>query len=155
VVEEFTEAVDLMPTILDWLGLEAPAQCNGRSLLPFIIGRSPADWRREAHWEYDFSDIVDLDPESALGLDSDQCSLNVIRDHRYKYVHFTALAPLFFDLEKDPAQFNNLADDPAHLPLVLAYGQKLLSWRMEHNERSMTRSFITENGVFERLRARR
>jgi len=26
---------------------------------------------------------------------------------------------------------------------------------MEHNERSMTRSFITENGVFERPRARR
>jgi hypothetical protein len=41
------------------------------------------------------------------------------------------------------------------LPLVLAYGQKLLSWRMEHNERSMTRSFLTENGVFERPRARR
>jgi arylsulfatase A-like enzyme len=155
VVAEFTEAVDLMPTVLDWLGLEPPAQCNGRSLLPFIVGRSPAGWRREVHWEYDFSDIVDLDPESALGLDSDQCSLNVIRDQRYKYVHFTALPPLFFDLEKDPGQFNNLADDPALLPLVLAYGRKLLSWRMEHNERSMTRTFITENGVFERPRTRR
>ena len=155
VVAEFTEAVDLMPTVLDWLGLEPPPQCNGRSLLPFIVGRSPAGWRREVHWEYDFSDIVDLDPESALGLDSDQCSLNVIRDQRYKYVHFTALPPLFFDLEKDPGQFNNLADDPVHLPLVLAYGRKLLSWRMEHNERSMTRSFITENGVFERPRTRR
>jgi hypothetical protein len=70
-------------------------------------------------------------------------------------VHFTALPPLFFDLEKDPGQFNNLADDPALLPLVLAYGRKLLSWRMEHNERSMTRTFITENGVFERPRTRR
>jgi arylsulfatase A-like enzyme len=154
-VEDFTEAVDLMPTILDWLGIEAPAQCNGRSLLPFIVGRSPTDWRREVHWEYDFSDIVDLDPESTLGLDSDQCTLNVIRDQRYKYVHFTALPPLFFDLQKDPGQFNNLVDDPAQLPLVLAYSQKLLSWRMEHNERSLTRSFLTADGVFDRRRPRR
>jgi arylsulfatase A-like enzyme len=155
VVGEFTEAVDLMPTVLDWLGFEPPPQCNGHSLLPFIVGRSPAGWRREVHWEYDFSDIVDLDPESALGVDSDQCSLNVIRDHRYKYVHFTALPPLFFNLEKDPGQFANLADDPSHMPLVLAYGQRLLSWRMEHNERSMTRSFVTASGLFERRRARR
>jgi arylsulfatase A-like enzyme len=144
-----------MPTVLDWLGLEPPAQCDGRSLLPFIIGRSPAAWRREVHWEYDFSDVVSLDAERALGLDSDQCTLNVIRDQRFKYVHFTALPPLFFDLEKDPGQFNNLAGDPGHWPLVLAYGQKLLSWRMEHNERSLTRTFITENGAFHRSRARR
>ena len=155
VVEEFTEAVDLMPTVLDWLGLEAPDQCDGYSLLPLILGRSPADWRREVHWEYDFSDVVDLGAETTLGLDSDQCTLNVIRDRRYKYVHFTALPPLFFDLEKDPGQFRNLADDPASLSLVLKYGQKLLSWRMEHNERSLTRRFITAKGPFERRRARR
>jgi arylsulfatase A-like enzyme len=155
VVAEFTEAVDLMPTILDWLGRDAPPQCDGRSLMPFIIGRSPADWRREVHWEYDFSDVVSLDPEQALGLDSDQCTLSVIRDQRYKYVHFTALPPLFFDLEKDPGQFDNRAADPAYQPAVLAGAQKLLSWRMEHNDRTLTRSFLTENGVFERRRARR
>ncbi len=31
--------------------------------------------------------------EAALGLASDQCTLNVIRDASYKYVHFTALPP--------------------------------------------------------------
>jgi arylsulfatase A-like enzyme len=155
IVAEFTEAVDLMPTILDWLGLDSPPQCDGRSLLPFILGRAPADWRREVHWEYDFSDVVGLGPEQALSLDSDQCTLSVIRDQRCKYVHFTALPPLFFDLEKDPGQFDNVAADPAYLPQVLAYAQKLLSWRMEHNDRSLTRTFLTENGAFERRRVRR
>ncbi|MGH6887115.1 MAG: sulfatase-like hydrolase/transferase, partial [Geminicoccales bacterium] len=154
-VAEFTEAIDVMPTILDWLGLDPPAQCNGYSLMPFVIGRSRAGWRREVHWEFDFSDIVNLDPEQALGVDSDQCTLSVIRDHRYKYVHFTSLQPLFFDLEKDPGQFDSRAADPAYLSQVLAYAQKLLSWRMEHNDRSLTRSFLTQNGVFERRRARR
>ena len=155
VVAEFSEAVDLMPTILDWLGLDPPPQCDGRSLLPFVTGGSPADWRREVHWEYDFSEVVTLDAERALGLDSDQCTLSVIRDQRYKYVHFTALPPLFFDLENDPGQFTNRAADPAYLPQVLANAQKLLSWRMEHNDRTLTRSFLTEKGVFERRPARR
>jgi arylsulfatase A-like enzyme len=155
VVCDFTEAVDLMPTILDWLGLDPPAQCDGRSLLPFILGRSPADWRREVHWEYDFSDVVSLDAEQALGVDSDQCTLGVVRDRRCKYVHFTALPPLFFDLEKDPGQFDNRAGDPAYLPQVLAYAQKLLSWRMEHNDRTLTRTFLTATGAFERRRVRR
>jgi arylsulfatase A-like enzyme len=143
-----------MPTILDWLGLEPPAQCDGHSLLPFLAGETPASWRREVHWEYDFREPVGQEAERALGLDSDQCTLNVIRDNRYKYVHFTALPPLFFDLAKDPGQFDNRAGDPAYLPQVLAYGQKLLSWRMAHDERTLTGMFLTENGVFER-RARR
>jgi arylsulfatase A-like enzyme len=151
-VTAFTEAVDVMPTILDWLGLPVPAQCNGRSLLPFLEGATPPAWRREVHFEYDFRDVVDQGPETALGIASDQCTLNVIRDHRYKYVHFTALPPLFFDLQRDPGQFENLADDPRCLPQVLAFSQKLLSWRMEHADPTLTGMQVTESGVFERRR---
>src|SRR5690606_7152228 len=46
VVEAFTEAVDVMPTILEWLGLEPPPQCDGRSLLPFLEGGTPERWRQ-------------------------------------------------------------------------------------------------------------
>ncbi len=42
-------------------------------------------------------------------------------------VHFTALPALFFDLEEDPAELRNLADDPAYQGLVLEYAQKMLS----------------------------
>ena len=41
-LEAFSENVDLMPTMLDWLGLEIPAQCDGRSLIPlFQSGKTP------------------------------------------------------------------------------------------------------------------
>ena len=149
---EFTEAVDIMPTILDWLGLELPHQCDGYSLLPFLRGQRPKGWRREVHWEYDFSEIATQEVETELQLHSDQCTLNVIRDDKYKYVHFTAQAPLFFDLEKDPGQFNNVAGDPAYGSRVLEYAQKMLSWRMEHDERTLTRLFLTSKGVVERRR---
>jgi arylsulfatase A-like enzyme len=150
VVEEFTEAVDIMPTILDWLGLEIPAQCDGESLIPFIEGSAPAKWRQEAHWEYDFRDVVRQRPETALGIASDQCALAVIRGRRYKYVHFAALPPLFFDLESDPGETRNLADDPTYRDRLLAHAQKMLSWRMTHAERVLANHFLTADGVVER-----
>jgi arylsulfatase A-like enzyme len=146
-VDDFTENVDVKPTILEWLGCEPPAQCDGLSLLPFCHGETPPDWRQEAHWEYDFRDVADQHPEQALGLTSDQCALGVIRGKRYKYVHCTALPPLFFDLEQDPGEFRNLAQDPAAQPLVLDYAQKMLSWRMNHDERVLANQLLTAKGV--------
>jgi arylsulfatase A-like enzyme len=150
VVDAFTESVDVMPTILDWLGREVPAQCDGQSLLPFLHGDPPMTWRREVHWEFDFRDIPNQEAETALGITSDQCNLCVIRDERYKYVHFPALPPLFFDLRQDPMEFQNLAADPAHQGLVLSYAQKMLSWRMAHAERVLANTFLTPGGVIER-----
>ena len=75
-----------------------------RSLSPFLRGETPAVWRQEAHWEYDFREVASGAAQQALGLDLDDCSLSVIRDGRYKYVHFAGLAPLLFDLAEDPAQ---------------------------------------------------
>ena len=42
-VDAFTEHVDLMPTILDALGLEMPRQCDGHSLCGLPCGRRAAD----------------------------------------------------------------------------------------------------------------
>jgi arylsulfatase A-like enzyme len=153
IVTEFTESIDIMPTVLDWLGLEPPAQCDGYSLLPFIEGRHPAGWRKEAHWEFDFRDLVRQDPERALGIESDDCGITVIRGERHKYVHFGGLPPLFFDLEKDPNQFQNLAADPFLGRSVLDAAQTMLTWRMRHAEHSLTRLFISGDGVIERHRA--
>ena len=67
-VAKFSEAVDIMPTLLEWLDLEVPRQCDGASLLPFCEDRAPADWRSEVHWEYDFRDVADARVEEALGI---------------------------------------------------------------------------------------
>ena len=155
VVRSFTENVDIMPTMLDLIGAETPVQCDGASLRPFLEGpETPASWRRQAHWEFDFRDPADDTAEKKLGLTLHQCTMNIIRDDRFKYVHFTHLPPLFFDLEKDPHEMVNRANDPAYLPLVLDYAQKLLSWRMNHDEQTLTHIALTDDGPVARPAAR-
>jgi arylsulfatase A-like enzyme len=119
-------------------------------LSSFIGGSKPENWRMEARSEHDFSDIPDQDPETALGLQSPECSYAVIRDRRWKYVHFAALPPLLFDLENDPNEMDNLAGDPAHAAIVLDYAQKMLSWRLRHAERTLTHMQLTSRGVVSR-----
>ena len=151
-VEAFTENVDIMPTMLEWLDLDIPHQCDGKSLICTLrTGTTPRGWRDAAHWEFDFRDVEDgATLEQSLGLTQHQCSLNVLRDNHYKYVHFTKLPPLFFDLQKDPNEFINEAGNPAYLPLVLEYAQKMLSWRMNHDEQTLTHLALTDKGVVSR-----
>jgi len=154
-VSQFTENVDILPTMLDAIGAPIPAACDGASLAPFLAGdAAPATWRTEAHWEYDFRDVLDDDAELALGLTLDQCALNVVRGERYKYVHFTKLPALFFDLAEDPGEMRNLGADPAHAPKVLEYAQKLISWRMNHDEPALTHLALTDDGVVARAAPR-
>jgi arylsulfatase A-like enzyme len=147
VVERFTETVDTMPTILDWLGLPIPRQVDGQSLLPFCEGDVPAGWRTEVHYEFDFRDLHYSKPESALGVPMDKCSLAVVQDENYKYVHFAALPPLFFDLKADPGQFVNRAGDPAYAARMGEYAYKMLNWRLGFAERTLTGYRATPKGL--------
>jgi arylsulfatase A-like enzyme len=155
VISSFTENVDIMPTLLEAIGAEIPLQCDGMSLAPFLDGtRSLGAWRDEAHWEFDFRDPGDDSAERELGLTMHQCTMNIIRGERYKYVHFTNLPPLFFDLDADPGEFVNLAGETSYAPLVLEYAQKLLSWRMNHDEQTLTHIKLSEQGPISRRAAR-
>ena len=150
IVDAFTESVDIMPTLLEWLGGQAPRICDGHSLLPFLRGETPAGWRDALHYEFDFRNVFPANHEGELGLQMDDCTLSVIQDNDFKYVHFTALPPLLFDLRADPHQFRNLADDPAFAGVVKTYAQRALSWRMRHAERTLTHFRATPDGLEER-----
>jgi len=143
----FTETIDAMPTILEWLGLPVPRQCDGRSLLAFCEGEPPADWRAEVHYEFDFRDLHYSKPESALGVAMDKCGLAVVQDEAFKYVHFAALPPLFFDLRDDPGQFVNRAGDPAYAARMGEYAARMLDWRLGFAERTLTGYRATPKGL--------
>src|SRR5690606_21953573 len=151
IVREFTETIDTMPTILEWMGLPVPRSCDGASLLPFLSeGKAPQGWRTEVHYEFDFRNIFYSMPEEHMGTGLDDSSLSVVQDHDYKYVHFTNAEPLFFDLKADPAQLNNLAADPAHQHTMLRYAQKMLSWRMRYMDRTLTAYAASPEGLLKR-----
>jgi arylsulfatase A-like enzyme len=150
IVEAFTEAVDIMPTLVEWLGGQPPNACDGRSLLPLVHGSVPSDWRDALHYEFDFRDVFGNTAEDQLGLSMNECTLSVLQDERFKYVHFTALPALLFDVQADPHQFRNLAKDPAYGSIMLEYAQRALSWRMRHADRTLTHFRSSPTGLQER-----
>jgi arylsulfatase A-like enzyme len=143
----FTESVDVMPTILDWLGGDPVRASDGHSLLPVVAGETPADWRKFLHYEYDFRDVHYSPAQSDQGLGLDEASLTVVQDNDYKYVHFASQPALFFDLKADPDQFRNLAEDPAYAARVRDYAQKALSHRLKHAERTLTNLRSSPRGL--------
>jgi arylsulfatase A-like enzyme len=148
VVDRFTEAVDIMPTLLELLGGPAPAHLDGRSLKPFVAGEKPLAWRDAAHWEFDFRSISTGDAERRFGIGPQGCNLAVIRSERFKYVHFGGgLPPLLYDLSADPNEIRNVAGEPDYLAARLEYAERLLSWRAEHLDQSLALVELTENGV--------
>ena len=64
------------------------------------------------------------------------------RGRRTKYIHFTALPPLLFDLERDPYETENRADDPDYREVVLDCAQRMLSWRMTHEDRVLANARV-------------
>ena len=116
-VDAFSESVDIMPTLLDWLGLDVPEQCDGRSLVPLVhAGKAPADWRPRAHWEY----AMESSPPWA--------HLTVARGKRFKLVRFPTLPPLLYDIENDPAESTNLATREEFRDLLKEESERLSDW---------------------------
>jgi len=70
-----------------------------------------------------------------------------VQDENYKYVHFAALPPLFFDLKADPGQFVNRATDPAYAGRLVEYAQKMLDWWLGYADRTLTGYRATPRGL--------
>jgi arylsulfatase A-like enzyme len=154
-VDAFTEAVDVMPTVLELAGGAAPAHLDGCSLMPFLAGETPGGWRDAVHFETDFRSVEHGTAQAALGLTLDTCSLAVHRDTSFKYVHFAGLPPLLFDLAEDPNELRNLADDPVYAAVRLECAEKLLAWRAAHLDRTLTGLLLTPRGVVDGRRPQR
>jgi len=146
-VETFTEAVDVMPTILERLGVAPQNHVDGHSLTEYLDGGAPAEPREEVHWEFDFREVATQRAENWFGLPSTKLSMAAIRSDKWKYVHFAGLPPLLFDLENDPGNLTNLADDPAFAGVRLEMAEKLLSWRAEHLDQTLALKQLTADGV--------
>lgn len=147
VVREVTESVDVLPTILSFIGAEVPTQVDGWPLTPFIEqGSAPEHWRTEAHFEWAFHHPVLKIAEAYLGVPSAHCVLNVVRSDRYKYVQFAAdpdvLPPLLFDLEADPRQLTDVSSAPTSRQLGFEAAQAMLRWRMRNDERTLVNDFL-------------
>jgi arylsulfatase A-like enzyme len=144
VVNEFTENVDLFPTICDAIGAPIPAQCDGLPLTPLLEGNTPTWWRDSAHWEFDWRDIYITSGPDPQPWDRrlERQNLAVHRDESTLYVQFGDGSWLCFDMANDPTARTQITD-PA---VVLAKAQAMLTWRSQHADRTLTGAIIDKGG---------
>ncbi len=155
-VTAFTECVDVFPTLMERLDSEVPPQLDGQSLQPFITsGATPSDWRKAAHWEFDFRSVSTARAEQRFNLSHTQCNLSVLRRDDAKYVHFAGLPPLLFDLSADPEETTNVAGQKQYQSLQLDCAQQLLSWRAEHLDQTLSLTALTDDGAISKSRTPR
>ena len=139
VCDELVEAIDLAPTFLNALAADWRDQTHrleGRSLMPFLHGQTPPQWRRYAVSEDDYS----LLPVAAkLGLEPRDARLFMIADKRWKYVHAIGFRPMLYDLEADPNELCDLGADPAFADQRARLAAALHHWSLRQSQRT-TRS---------------
>jgi arylsulfatase A-like enzyme len=108
--------VDFAPTFLEAAGLPAPADMQGRSLLPVLRGRTPADWRTSMYYRY-YHDPGDHNTRAHYG----------VRTMTHKLISFWKSGQWeLFDLVNDPAELHNLYGQPGHEELTAELKAELL-----------------------------
>ena len=135
VVEHLSENVDIAPTLADALGLEIPAQFDGRVLTPLFQGRD-VEWRTAAHYEWDYRSMFLAHQERPWPLDRSlsRQNLAVSVNGDISYVQFGDGSFLCFDLAADPTWRTPCQD----VERILRAAQEMLLWRQEHLSREYT-----------------
>ncbi len=136
VCEALVEAIDLVPTFLEYYGAEAkPHVVEGRSLMPLLRGETPIAWRRFAFSEYDYAM---LEARLTLNQPIGDCRLYMVFDGRWKYIHATGFRPMLFDLANDRREFYDLGADPRCAGEDARLREALLEWALrDHNRITM------------------
>lgn len=116
-IEAPVSNLDVTPTLCDLAGIDMSAIApwtDGQSLLPLANGgqrTTPV--------------LIEYAAEGSYA------PLVALRDGKYKFVHCELDPPQLFDLEADPLERDNLADDPANVALVATFMDKVRArWDM-------------------------
>ncbi len=95
--------IDFAPTFLALAGEPIPTDMQGRSLLPLLEGKTPADWRTSVYYRY-YHDPGHHNTRAHYGL----------RTATQKLIYYWKKDQWeFYDLASDPYEMHNLYADPA------------------------------------------
>ena len=134
VEQRFVEAVDVVPTVLDTLGLPLPShRLEGRSLLPLLRGEPADGWRDFAYSELDYAY---RQARLTLGKAVDRCRAFSLRTPRWRYVYWLDEPEQLYDLQADPQQFFDLGRETATAAVRAELRTQLLAFLAERRHRT-------------------
>lgn len=146
VCEHLVHSINLVPMVLDMLGMPVPEHVQGRSHYAFLSGGGyePYDQiflERNFHADTDFVRAVRTARYKYIRNLTDR-NRNMIPPENVGVTHWGKLrnsgirrAPEeLFDLEKDPNEFNNVAEDPAYASVLADLRGRLEDWMNETND---------------------
>lgn len=132
--EQFVECVDVVPTLLDALGLPIPAhRVEGRSLRP-LLQAEPGGAARE--FVVGSLDYAYREARTLLGRSVHACTGWMVREDRYKLIVWEGFADQLFDLHDDAGELDDRGTDPALAPVRRRLRDALLHWLIERRRRS-------------------
>jgi arylsulfatase A-like enzyme len=114
---------DIYPTVCDLSGAKIPAGLDGRSLAPVIAGKR-SGVRDSLFTSY-------------------QKVQRAVRDDRWKLIRYPQInKSQLFDLQTDPHETNNLADNPSHAAKLKQMTSLLVDWQKKLGD---TQPLVVEN----------
>lgn len=117
-VDEFVSLADFAPTFLDLAGISTDREFSGRSLMPFLRGETPDDWRKEMFFQCNGVELY--------------FTQRIIMTKEYKYVYNGFDFDELYDLKSDPHELKNLAHDPSYEDIKRHLCGKM--WQCAYNE---------------------
>jgi arylsulfatase A-like enzyme len=121
--KDIVSNLDFAETFLEVAGVPIPAGMQGRSMVPVLQGKTPADWRKSFYYQYyEWPTPHHVRPHYGVVTD------------RYKLVHFYGTGNDYtelFDLQKDPQELKSVYDDPAYAKTRAELEQEMARLRKE------------------------
>jgi arylsulfatase A-like enzyme len=123
--------VDVIPTICDFAGIDAPADLPGKSLKATALGKTPG-WKRE--YIVSSNHMVQGDPVDGKDLKPHG---RMVRSDRYKYCLYNEgqNRESLIDMEKDPGEMTNRANDSDFRKILNTHRAFLKEHAERHNDR--------------------
>lgn len=121
--KDLVSNLDFAETFLDAAGVPAPAEMQGRSLVPVLKGQTPKEWRKSFYYHYyEYPAVHSVARHYAVVTD------------RYKLIHFYQEPDYWelFDLKKDPKELRSVYGDPEYAKVQQELETELTRLRGEY-----------------------
>jgi N-sulfoglucosamine sulfohydrolase len=148
---------DILPTILDWAGVQAPPTLPGRSLLPILDEDNPKGWD-VVYGSHQFHEVTMYYPVRMIRTRTHKYLRNLAHQLNYPFASDLYNSPTWqgvlqrgdkmmgersvesyihrpleelYDIENDPHELKNVAADPKYAEVLKDLRERLKAWQIK------------------------